>query len=139
MPRPPKTRWIYGDFEAEYFKPRGRRMSEIDEISLEADELEALRLADLEELYQNDAAEKMGVSRQTFGNILKHAHQKIADALIHGKAIRMFPPSGGQQHCHRCGQPWSETIQGPAADECPECARDRHGYGHGHGRGKRIK
>lgn len=133
MPRPVKTRWIYGDFENEYYKPRGRRMAELEEVGLEADELEALRLADLEELYQNDAADKMGVSRQTFGNILKRARRKISDALVSGKAIRMYPPAGGQRHCHRCGKPWAETLPGSAEQECPECAGKKYGYGKGRG------
>jgi predicted DNA-binding protein (UPF0251 family) len=114
-------------------------MAELEEIGLEADELEALRLADLEELYQNDAAEKMGVSRQTFGNILKRARKKIVDALIGGKAIRMYPPAGGQRQCHRCGRPWAETIRGPAAEECPECSRQQPVYSHGKGRGGRMR
>ncbi|MDD3715890.1 MAG: DUF134 domain-containing protein [Candidatus Marinimicrobia bacterium] len=135
MPRPVKPRWIYGEFGAAYYKPRARRMAELEEVHLEADEMESLRLADLEDLYQNDAADKMGVSRQTFGNILKRAHKKIADALINGKAIRMYPPAGARHRCGRCGRPWAETLQGPAADECPECAGEQpiHGRGRGHG------
>jgi len=53
------------------------------------DELEAVRLADFAELYQEDAARKMNVSRQTFGNIIKSAHKKIADALLQGKALKI--------------------------------------------------
>jgi len=51
------------------------------------DELEAVRLADLNGLYQEAAAEKMHVSRTTFGRMLGSAHHKIADALLHGKAL----------------------------------------------------
>ncbi len=134
MPRPYKTRWIYGAFEADYFKPRGRPMADLEEIRLEADELEALRLADLEDLYQDAAAEKMGISRQTFGNILKRAHQKVADALIGGKAIRMNPAASGRQWCRRCGRPWAGTNLEPGREECPECSVEekeaRHGHGH---------
>ena len=64
-------------------------MHTLEEIALELDELEALRLADLEGLYQADVALQMGVSRQTIGNILERAHRKIADALINGKALRI--------------------------------------------------
>jgi len=53
------------------------------------DELEAVRLADLEKLYQEEAARKMSVSRQTFGNIIQSAHKKIADALLKGKALKI--------------------------------------------------
>lgn len=124
MPRPFKNRWIYGSFADEYFKPRGRRMAELEEIQLRADELEALRLADLEGFYQNDAADKMGVSRQTFGNILKGAHQKVADALINGKAIRMNSTLPGRYRCRRCGRGWGQTVHEPDNTECPECSHD---------------
>jgi predicted DNA-binding protein (UPF0251 family) len=72
-----------------YFKPQGIPMRDLEEIELELDEIEALRLADLEDLYQADAAAKMGVSRQTFGNIIARAHKKVAAALLGGKALRI--------------------------------------------------
>jgi len=56
-------------------------------VELTVDELEAVRLADLEGLYQEQAATQMNVSRQTFGRIIEAAHRKIADALVHGKAL----------------------------------------------------
>ncbi|MDZ7822503.1 MAG: DUF134 domain-containing protein [Candidatus Marinimicrobia bacterium] len=121
MPRPFKTRRIDGEFASEYFKPRGRQMAALKEVHLEADEVEALRLADLEGEYQNDAAERMGVSRQTFGNILKSARRKVADALITGKAIRMSPVVSGGMWCRRCGRSWSEAEIQPGRQECPEC------------------
>ena len=52
-------------------------------------EVEALRLADLESLYQADAAQRMGISRQTFANIVGRARQKVAEALIQGKALEI--------------------------------------------------
>ncbi len=64
-------------------------MRDLQQVSLTVDELEAVRLADLQGLYQSDAAEKMNISRQTFGRILESAHKKIADALVHGKALRI--------------------------------------------------
>jgi predicted DNA-binding protein (UPF0251 family) len=77
---------------ADYFKPRGIPLSDLQEIGLTLDEFEAIRLADLEGLYQEDASQKMKVSRQTFGNILVSAHKKIADAIVNGKALKI---SGG--------------------------------------------
>ena len=53
------------------------------------DEFEAVRLADLEGLYQEQAAEQMKVSRPTFSRIIDSAHRKTADALVHGKALRI--------------------------------------------------
>ena len=87
MPRPQIKRQIGCCAAATYFKPRGIPMRELESIELAADELEAIRLTDLEEMYQEQAAELMGVSRQTLGNILKRAHKKVAEALVMGKAI----------------------------------------------------
>ena len=64
-------------------------MDALEEVNLTLDELEAIRLADLGELYQEDAAKKMNVSRQTFGNIVNSAHKKIADALLNAKALKI--------------------------------------------------
>jgi predicted DNA-binding protein (UPF0251 family) len=72
---------------ANYYKPRGVPLSVLEEVTLTVDEFEAIRLTDLEGLYQADAAEKMNISRQTLGRILESAHKKIADALVHGKAL----------------------------------------------------
>jgi predicted DNA-binding protein (UPF0251 family) len=61
----------------------------LEEVFLLMDEVEALRLADLEGLYHEDAARKMGVSRATFGRILKQAKRKVAEALLKGKALKI--------------------------------------------------
>lgn len=89
MARPMKCRKVSCDVTAVYFKPQGIPMTQLEEVELELDEVEAIRLADLEDLYQADAAEKMGVSRQTFGNIIARAHKKIAVAILGGKALRI--------------------------------------------------
>ena len=89
MARPFKCRHIGADITAYYFKPQGIPLRDLEEISLDLDEVEAIRLADLEALYQIDAAARMGVSRQTFGNIIARAHKKIATALLQGKALRI--------------------------------------------------
>lgn len=70
-----------------FFKPQGVPLSMLEEVVLTDDELEAVRLADVEGLYQEQAAEQMAVSRQTFGRILESAHTKIGDALVNGKAL----------------------------------------------------
>jgi len=89
MPRPFKCRRVCGTPGADYFKPRGIPLSDLQEIDLTLDEFEAIRLADLESLYQEDAAKKMAISRQTFGNIIASAHKKIADTLVNGKALKI--------------------------------------------------
>ena len=89
MPRPCRCRRIRCRPDTNYFKPRGIPLDALEEVNLTLDELEAIRLADLTELYQEDAAKKMNVSRQTFGNIINSAHKKIADALLNAKALKI--------------------------------------------------
>ena len=89
MARPCKYRQISAHPVASYFKPAGIPLRDLEEVVLKMDELEAMRLTDLEGLYQHDAALRMGVSRQTIGNILNSAHAKLADALLNGKALRI--------------------------------------------------
>jgi len=87
MPRPRHCRRVGHLPQSNYYKPRGVPLSVLQCVNLTIDELEAIRLADLEGLYQEDAAKRMNVSRQTFGRMLESAHQKIADALVNGKAL----------------------------------------------------
>jgi len=92
MPRPPCPRTITHSPPSTYFKPAGIPLRELQEISLAADELEAVRLADERDLYNVDAAKQMQVSRQTFDRILRKAHAKIAQALVHGHALKIERP-----------------------------------------------
>lgn len=90
MTRPKNFRCINFDPQVVYFKPRGVPLSTLEEEELQSDELEALRLHDVEELDQKAAAEKMKVSQPTFGRILNKAYQKMARAIVEGKAIRIM-------------------------------------------------
>jgi predicted DNA-binding protein (UPF0251 family) len=87
MPRPRHCRRVACLPQSTYYKPRGVPLSILQHVTLTVDELEAIRLADLQGLYQEQAAEKMKVSRQTFGRTLASAHKKIADALVNAKAL----------------------------------------------------
>lgn len=89
MVRPKICRRIRCNLANRYFKPQGIPLRELQEISLTLDELEAIRLVDMDELYQEAAARSMTISRQTLGRILKEAHKKIAKALIEGKALKI--------------------------------------------------
>lgn len=89
MPRPPCPRHIAHRAPCSFFKPAGTPLYELEEVFLAADELEALRLADFEDLYGVEAAARMQVSRQTFERILKRARGKVACALVGGKALRV--------------------------------------------------
>ena len=82
MVRPRKDRMVDIDPRASYFKPRGIPMIDLQEVRLTIDELEALRLADLNGLSHEQAGKEMGVSRATFGRIVETARRIVADALI---------------------------------------------------------
>ncbi|MDD3178818.1 MAG: DUF134 domain-containing protein [Opitutaceae bacterium] len=96
MPRPPCPRRISHRPPADYFKPAGIPLYDLQEIELAADELEAVRLADDADLYNTEAAIRMGVSRQTFDRIVGRARRKIAAALVHGHALRILRPAGSR-------------------------------------------
>ncbi|HOW57782.1 MAG TPA: DUF134 domain-containing protein [Smithellaceae bacterium] len=89
MPRPKCRRNICGIPDKNYFKPRGIPTVDLEEVTLSLDEFEAVRLADYEQLYQEEAAARMNISRQTFGRIIEEAHKKIADVLLNGKALKI--------------------------------------------------
>jgi len=89
MPRPPKCRRVAFLPEATYFKPAGIPLRALSEVQLSVEEAEAIRLKDLEGLEQEPSSEKMNVSRPTFQRVLASARQKIADALLNSKAIRI--------------------------------------------------
>jgi len=72
-----------------YFKPRGIPLASLKEVSLSLDEVEAIRLADYEGRYHEEAAREMHVSRATFGRIVNQARHKVAEALLQGKALRI--------------------------------------------------
>ncbi|GDY25061.1 MULTISPECIES: DUF134 domain-containing protein [unclassified Agarivorans] len=87
MPRPKKCRRIGGAPAHRCFKPNGVPMSKLNKINILPEELEALRLADYHNMSQQAAADQMGVSRQTFGNIVNQARYKVAASLIEGSAL----------------------------------------------------
>jgi uncharacterized protein len=125
MPRPHSCRRVGPGPAISIFKPAGVPRLELEEIQLALDEFEAIRLADVEGLYQEQAAERMGISRATFGRILEAAHGKVARALTSGGALRI---EGGPVHavrgyrarCLRCTHEWAvETQARPQA--CPRC------------------
>lgn len=119
MPRPCCNRRVAGKPAASIFKPIGIPVTELEEIVVTLDEFEALRLADLEGLYQEQAAEKMKISRPTFSRIVDAARRKVADALVHGKALRI---EGGPIHqgARRCCR-----LHDRAAKRSPAGSRGR--------------
>jgi predicted DNA-binding protein (UPF0251 family) len=153
MPRPFRFRKVCCRPGSNYFKPRGIPLDSLEEVNLTMDELEAIRLADLEKMYQEDAAKKMNISRQTFGNIIAVAHKKIADSLVNSKALKI---EGGvvkmvERHfvCYDCKHEWVSPYGAGRPDSCPQCkstnihrAPEGRGWarsgGFGRGRCRRI-
>jgi predicted DNA-binding protein (UPF0251 family) len=125
MARPCKCRRVQGPPVACYFKPKGIPLPQLQEVVLTVDELEALRLADLEGLYQENAAQKMGVSRPTFGNIIAAARRKVADSLVHGKALKIeggtVEMAGRRFVCCRCHSEWMRARGPGRPGRCPKC------------------
>jgi uncharacterized protein len=91
MSRPKKHRNIRSKPGYYFFKPIGVPIDDLEEVVLNVDEIEAVRLADLNRLYHKAGAVEMKISRATFGRILSKARTKIADALIQGKALKIGP------------------------------------------------
>jgi len=89
MARPKKFRFVEAEPEVTYFKPRAIPLMELEEVKISVEEMEALRLEFLEKIDKEKAAGKMGISRTTFWRVLSSAGEKVADALINGKAIRI--------------------------------------------------
>ena len=85
--RPRKCRKVCLPPHKKVFKPAGVPLKQLAEIRLQLDELEALRLADVEHLYHEQAGQQMGLSRATFGRLLQGAREKVARALLEGCSI----------------------------------------------------
>lgn len=124
MPRPIKCRRVEFFPENTYFVPLGKRKCEVEEIVLKVEELEAMRLKDIEGLKQEECAERMLVSRQTFQNIIDSARKKVAIALTQGNSIHI---NGGNYtldtcpfKCLSCGNVHDMNHDQGGVD-CPSC------------------
>ncbi|KMY66965.1 hypothetical protein AAU61_13455 [Desulfocarbo indianensis] len=89
MPRPRKCRLVRNEPKVSYFKPRGVPLTRLTELYLPVEGYEALRLSELEGLSQEEAAERMNVSRHTFGRVLSEARRIVAEAVVMGRALRI--------------------------------------------------
>ena len=87
MPRPRKRRRLSRLPQPAIYKPAGVPLDGLRQVLLLAEELEALRLADVEGLSQSQAAEQMGISRSTFQRMLERARRQVAYALVEGLAL----------------------------------------------------
>jgi predicted DNA-binding protein (UPF0251 family) len=147
MVRPTKWRRVAFIPEITYFQPVGIPLGVLEEVCLSVEEIEAIRLKDIEGLEQEQCAERMRISRPTFHRILESARREVADALLNGKAIRI---EGGNYEMamrrFRCvnGHEWDvpfETMISRPPRFCPTCGNPNivslqpMGFGFG-GRGR---
>ena len=125
--RPVKWRRVASLPQVFYFKPAAVPLHMLEEVCLSVEEIEALRLKDLEGLEQETCSKEMNVSRPTFQRILGSARQKVADALANGKAIKVeggnFEMALRRFRCndgHEWDVPFEIMVKAPPR-LCPTC------------------
>jgi len=120
--RPQKCRIVKRTPLHTYYKPAGIPMTNLKEVAITIDEIEAVRLSDYNGLYHEKAAEKMDISRQTFSRILSSAHKKISDGIINGKAIKF---KGGNYNFVKIGNTMNDNKKKGLGNSgecmCPKC------------------
>lgn len=106
----------------EGFKPFGIPMRNLESVVLLYEEFEAIRLADYENLTQEEAAERMDISRPTFTRLYAKARKSIASAFVEGKAILI---SGGNYDLddfwYKCGNCNETIVTMKPVDHCRRC------------------
>jgi len=142
--RPKNPRRVEAEPWVTYFKPRGVPLSDLDVAAITVEELETLRLVDLQGMEQEEAASQMGISRRALWDELKSARRKIAEALTEGKAIEIrggnYVTTGERGFkCYDCGNGWEEPFGTGRPQGCPMChsvnvCREVGGYTRGYGR-----
>jgi len=131
MPRPRKRRRVWHEPKPAIFKPVGVPLDQLQAITLLHEELEALRLVDLEGRYQEDAARQMNISRSTLQRMVSEARAKVAQALTEGSALQIeggtFRVATKSWQCADCGHLWEiEHGSGQSAPaHCPVCGRHK--------------
>ena len=126
MSRPKCCRRVGAEPTRKVFKPVGVPVASLEEIVLSMDEFEAIRLADLNGLYHEQAAGRMNISRQTFGRVIEVARGKVATVLVKGLALRI---EGGEIEmaemrnfrCQECQHVWDVPYGTGRPAECPAC------------------
>jgi len=131
MARPPKLRCVARMPSIVSFRPVGIPVADLKGVSVTLEELESIRLRDMEGLEQEACAERMRVSRPTFHRILDSARKKLADALINGKAIQIeggnFELAQRRFRCDDDGHEWNVPFEVRAKKlpvSCPVCSSD---------------
>lgn len=152
MPRPSKCRTLTEHPVERTIHPSGRQIGDVESVTMSYDEFEAIRLADLEGLYQEDAARLMQVSRPTFSNILASARRKLGEMLVLGKSLTvtggniMVTSEERMFGCASCGHQWAVPFGTGRPGACPSCSGENihrltpgGGFGGGRRGGGRCK
>jgi len=151
MVKPRKKRNVLYPPWMHVFGPHGYNVRQgIQDVILTIDEYESIRLADHENLKQEEAAARMNISRPTFTRLVDSARKKIADAMVNGKIIRIEGGSyiflKNRMRCTSCGNIWDVDRDSRGTEDCPVCGGDQventgrrfgMGRGFGGGRGRR--
>jgi predicted DNA-binding protein (UPF0251 family) len=127
--RPIKCRIIEQQPISSLFKPLNVFKENEEFVSVSLDEFETIKLIDFMGMYQDEAADRMEVSRQTLGNMLRSARTKIADALINAKTLKI---DGGSWRlsesrrfaCDECNHHWIGPVSKERPARCPHCGCD---------------
>ncbi len=125
MVRPPKTRFVGMEPGCTVFKPAGIPINRAEVVELALDEFEAIRLADLEGMDQDEAASLMNISRPTLSRILERARQAVADAVVNGKVLVIEGGNVTMVSRGRCGRCGTETMQGRPGTGRHRCRKGR--------------
>lgn len=124
MARPIKSRKVEFLPETTYFVPLGKEKQDIEQTVLKVEELEAMRLKDIEGLTQQECADEMEISRQTFQNIIDSGRKKIAIALTEGRTINIkggnYAFSFCKLKCNTCNKTYDINFE-KDKDTCPSC------------------
>lgn len=128
MPRCKKIRMVGFIPENKYFVPVNIAGRTVEEVVVKIEEVEAIRLSDLEGLEQDECAERMNISRATFQRVINSARSKVADALVKGKAIKIEGGNFARNicivRCGDCGEQWEDVYENFANEKklCPKCS-----------------
>jgi uncharacterized protein len=125
MPRPRKRRRLARVPKAGTYKPAGIALHKLKLVLLLSEELEALRLADLEGQTQVEAARQMGISRSTFQRILTRARQQVALALVEGRALQIEPVADDENGEPRGGPRRKSPQQERASERQDEASESK--------------
>lgn len=125
---------LYGEF-----KPTGVSAKYLNQINLNLDEYEALRLSDYQGMSQEEASNEMNISRPTFTRLIENARKKLVEFILTGKKLKI---EGGNVHfknnvykCFDCEQMFVSDMK-TKLFVCPICSSSAiknlaGSYGHG--------